>query len=214
MTIDVLIADDQEMVRTGLRHLINADPDLKVIAEADNGKTALRMARRLKPDVCLLDIRMPEMTGLEVTQQLATDPDPPKIVIVTTFDLEEYLLSALQAGASGFVLKDAPAVMFTTAVHAAANGESLISPQLTNRLIQAYVAHHPGRKDALDAFTPREIDVLRAVCSGETNDRIARELDIASSTVKGYIASLMHKTDVENRVKLVIWAYRHTDLTP
>lgn len=207
MSITVLIADDQEMVRTGLFHMINSDPELEVVARANNGRSALEQARQLRPDVCVLDIRMPEMTGLEVTQHLATDPDPPKIVIVTTYDLEEYLIQALQAGASGFVLKDAPSSVLTAAIHAAANGDALISPALTHRLINTYIDQQPISIPTID-LTVREREVLAAVCEGLTNDEIGQSLHMALSTVKGHISTLMHKTSTTNRVKLVIWAYR------
>lgn len=213
MAIDVLIADDQEMVRTGLQQMIDADPGLRVIGVATDGREALDLARELRPDVCTLDVRMPELTGLQVTEHLAADPDPPAIVIVTTYDLEEYLFRALQAGASGFVLKDASAAVLTGAIHAAATGETLISPRLTNRLIDTYL-ERPRQSTALDQFTPREQEVLGAVCSGLTNDEIARNHQMSLSTAKGHIRTLMQKTGADNRVKLVIWAYQHTTITP
>ncbi|MGI9615599.1 MAG: response regulator [Acidimicrobiales bacterium] len=213
MTIEVLIADDQEMVRTGLKQLIDADPDLCVTGVASNGQQALDLARELRPDVCALDIRMPRLTGLEVTQHLVEDADPPAIVIVTTYDIEEYLFKALQAGASGFVLKDASASVLTGAIHAAATGETLISPRLTHRLIDTYL-QRPRHSNALDRFTPREEEILRSVCSGLTNDEIASEHQISLSTAKGHIRSLMQKTGTDNRVKLVIWSYEHTTIRP
>ncbi len=214
MTISVVIADDQEMVRTGLRHSIEADPTLRVIGAASDGRQALQMIRDLRPDVCTLDVRMPHLTGLEVTQQLAADPDPPAIVIVTTYDLDEYLFDALQSGAAGFVLKDAPATVLHGAIHAAATGEALISPALTDRLIKTYLQRSPQSAVGLSQFTPREQDVLRAVCDGATNDHVARELNLSVSTVKGHVTSLMKKTATTSRVNLVIWAYRYTGLTP
>ncbi|MEM9893354.1 MAG: response regulator transcription factor [Actinomycetota bacterium] len=214
MTVTVLIADDQEMVRTGLRHVIEADPQLRVVGAAENGRQALDMARQLQPDVCVLDIRMPHLTGLDVTRQLANDPDPPAIVIVTTYDLEEYLFQALQAGASGFVLKDSPAAVVNDAIHAAATGDALISPALTGRLIRTYLQQSPRRSAGLGLFTPREQDVLHAVCRGASNDELARSLNLSVSTVKGHISSLMQKTDTASRVNLVIWAYRNTDINP
>lgn len=213
MTIEVLIADDQEMVRTGLQQMINADPGLEVVGVASNGQQALDLARELKPDVCALDIRMPRLTGLEVTQHLVKDPSPPAIVIVTTYDIEEYLFKALQAGASGFVLKDASAAVLTGAIHAAATGETLISPRLTQRLIDTYL-QRPRYSKALDRFTPREQEILRSVCSGLTNDEIASQHQISLSTAKGHIRTLMQKTGTDNRVKLVIWSYQHTTITP
>ncbi len=212
MTIDVVIADDQEMVRTGLQQMIDADPDLRVIGVASDGQEAIELVRQLRPDVCTLDIRMPGLTGLEVTERLAGDDDPPAIVIVTTYDVEEYLFRALQAGASGFVLKDASAAVLTGAIHAAATGETLISPRMTHRLIDTYL-ERPRQSTAMEQFTPREQEVLRAVCSGLTNDEIARSHQMSLSTAKGHIRTLMQKTGVDNRVKLVIWAYQHTTIT-
>ncbi len=214
MSTTVLIADDQEMVRTGLQHMIDADPHLEVIGAAEDGRQALAMARELRPDVCTLDVRMPHLTGLEVTRELATDPDPPAIVIVTTYDLEEYLFQALEAGASGFVLKDSPATVVNDAIHAAATGDALISPTLTHRLIQTYLQKSPRRSSGLGRFTPREQEVLHAVCKGATNDELARTMTLSVSTIKGHIASLMQKTDTSSRVNLVIWAYRNTSITP
>ncbi|MEM9612109.1 MAG: response regulator transcription factor [Actinomycetota bacterium] len=213
MTIEVLIADDQEMVRTGLQQMIDSEPDLAVIGVAKDGQHALDLARELKPDVCVLDVRMPRLTGLEVTRHLAADPDPPAIVIVTTYDLEEYLVQALQAGASGFVLKDAPADVLTGAIHSAVAGDTLISPRLTHRLIDTYL-QRPRHSKALNRFTDKEQAVLRSVCAGLTNEQIAGRHHISLSTAKGHIRSLMQKTGADNRVKLVIWAYTNTDINP
>lgn len=214
MTITVMIADDQEMVRTGLRQMIEADPELRVVGVASDGAEALAMARELRPDVCTLDIRMPLLTGLEVTRQLASDPDSPAIVMVTTYDLDEYLFEALEAGASGFVLKDAPASLITGSIHAAATGDSLISPALTHRLIDTYVQDGRRRPGGLGRFTPREQDVLRCICQGASNDDVARELNLSVSTIKGHVTSLMQKTSTTSRVNLVIWAYRNTHIAP
>lgn len=209
-----MVADDQEMVRTGLQHMIQADPDLRVVGVAVDGKQAVEMARRLKPDVCTLDIRMPHLTGLDVTRELMGDPDPPAIVIVTTYDLDDYLFDALQAGAAGFVLKDAPAPVLHGAIHAAATGEALISPALTDRLIKTYLQQSPRSSTGLSRFTPREQEVLRAVCEGASNDELSRNLSLSVSTVKGHLTSLMHKTETSSRVNLVIWAYRNTNINP
>lgn len=214
MTISVMIADDQEMVRTGLRYTIQADQGLRLVGEAADGRQALDMARELRPDVCALDIRMPHLTGLDVTRELAKDTSSPAIVIITTFDLEEYLFQALEAGACGFVLKDAPASVITGAIHAAATGDALISHSLTKRLVETYLERSPGPTSGLNRFTPREQDVLRAVCQGSTNDELARTLNLSVSTVKGHITSLMQKTETTSRVNLVIWAFRNTSLAP
>lgn len=206
----VLIADDQEMVRAGLRQMLERDPELEVVGEAADGASTIALALELRPDVCTVDVRMPNGSGLEVTRRLLETDDPPAIVIVTTFDLDEYLFEALSAGASGFVLKDASAAILLGAVHAAAKGESLISPGPTTRLIERYIASPPRPTAALDLLTEREIDVLRLVCTGMSNDDIAAELHIASSTTKGHVASLLRKTGSHNRVGLVIWAFTNT----
>lgn len=209
MTIRVLIADDQEMVRTGLRQMIDADPRMEVVAEAADGREALDLIRRHRPDVCTLDVRMPKMSGLEVTRALLTENERPAVVIVTTYDLEEYLFEALDAQASGFVLKDAASAVVIESIVAAASGDALISPSLTRRLVMTYLQRPVGRDDRLPVLTGREDDVLASVCEGLTNDEIAVRLHISISTVKGHIASLLAKTESSNRVKLVIWAFRH-----
>lgn len=209
MTIRVLIADDQEMVRTGLRQMIDADPRLEVVATASDGREALDLIRRHRPDVCTLDIRMPMMSGLDVTRALLDEDHRPAVVIVTTYDLEEYLFEALDAQASGFLLKDAASAVVIESIVAAASGEALISPSLTRRLIMTYLKKPTGRVASLPSFTSREDDVLAGVCEGLTNDEISDRLHISLSTVKGHVASLMAKTESSNRVKLVIWAFRH-----
>lgn len=193
--------------------MLGTEPSIEVVGVAVDGQEALEMARRLRPDVCLLDIRMPELTGIDVARALATDAEPPATVMVTTFDLDRYVYDALVAGASGFVLKDASARTLIEATVAAANGEALISPAITRRLIERHVVRRSdtaGHEATVTApITAREVEVLEAASSGQTNQEIADELFISLATTKGHLASLMRKTDSRNRVELVIWAYQH-----
>ena len=210
MTIRVLVADDQEIVRTGLRMILDAQPDIEVVAEASDGVEAVRLAQQLRPDVCLLDIRMPRLNGLEVTRALAGPDvtDPIAVVVITTFDLDEYVHGALKAGARGFLLKDAGPELLSQAVHAAANGEALIAPSVTVRLLAAFAAGSPSTPaQPVDPLTPREEEVLLAVARGRTNAEIGDELHISLSTVKSHLASLMTKLAVRNRVEIALWAY-------
>ena len=210
MTIRVLIADDQDIVRTGLTMLLNAQPDIEVVGAAIDGRQAVSLARQLHPDVCLFDIRMPLMDGIEATRQLAgpevTDPLP--IVVITTFDLDEYVHGALKAGARGFLLKDAGPALLTQAIHAAADGDALIAPSVTVRLLAAF-ARSQQRPSAqpIEPLTPREEQVLLTVAQGRTNSEIATNLHISPSTVKTHLASLMRKLDARNRVELAMWAH-------
>lgn len=211
MTITVLIADDQELVRTGLRMILNAQPGIRVVGEAGDGREAVGMARQLEPDVCLFDIRMPVLNGIEATRLLAGPAvtTPMAVLIITTFDLDEYVHSALKAGARGFLLKDAGPEMLTQAVHAAANGEALIAPSVTARLLSTF-ASLPTSTTAtqpLEPLTAREEQVLLAVAQGLSNSEVGDVLHISTSTVKTHIAKLMQKLDVRNRVEIAIWAY-------
>ena len=211
MTIRVLVADDQELVRTGLRMILDAQPEFQVVGEARNGREAVSMARELRPDVCLFDIQMPEVNGLEATRALAGPEvaDPLAVVVITTFDLDEYVHGALKAGARGFLLKDAGPELLTQAVRAAANGEALIAPSVTVRLLAAFAdsqASGPMRTP-IEPLTAREEEVVVAVARGFTNSEIAAELRISLSTVKTHLASLMNKLGTRNRVEIAMWAY-------
>ncbi|MCU0267704.1 MAG: response regulator transcription factor [Acidimicrobiales bacterium] len=219
MTIRVLVADDQDIVRTGLRMILDAQPGIEVVAEAVDGREALELARRLRPDVCLLDIRMPELDGIEVTRQLAGPEvaEPLAVVVITTFDLDEYVHGALKAGARGFLLKDAGPDLLAQAVRAAASGDALIAPSVTVRLLSTFSElGASSREPAAQPLTPlteREEEVLVTVALGRTNAEIADELSISLSTVKTHLASLMNKLGARNRVELAMWAYE-TDRMP
>lgn len=217
MSIRVLVADDQELVRTGLRMILDAQPDIDVVAEARDGAEAVALARELRPDVCLLDIRMPGMNGLEATRALAGPgvEDPMAVVVITTFDLDEYVYGALKAGARGFLLKDAGPDLLRQAVHAAANGEALIAPNVTVRLLTAFAETGTARPvpQPVDALTTREEEVLITVARGLTNAEIAIELHISLSTVKTHLTSLMGKLGARNRVEIAMWAYETKRIT-
>jgi DNA-binding NarL/FixJ family response regulator len=200
MTIRVLIADDQDIVRAGLTMILDAQPDIEVVGEAANGREAVTLARELRPDVCLLDIRMPEMDGIEATGHHA-GPD--------VFDLDEYVHGALKAGARGFLLKDAGPELLTQAIHAAANGDALIAPSITARLLATFAHTIPRQPTAqpIEPLTSREEEILISVAQGWTNHEIADDLHISISTVKTHLASLMRKLNARNRVEIAMWAY-------
>lgn len=208
MTLRALIADDQHLVRSGLKMILQAH-GVTVVGEAEDGASAVRLAQSLKPDVCLFDIRMPVMDGLEATRRLAGPgvEKPLAVVVVTTFDLDEYVFAALKAGARGFLLKDAGPELLLQAVHAAASGEALISPKTTARLLEKFASAAAPTKQPFEALTEREEEVLRTLARGSTNEEIAEQLGVTLSTVKTHVASLMGKLDVRNRVELALWAW-------
>ncbi|HEY1665207.1 MAG TPA: response regulator transcription factor [Trebonia sp.] len=210
MTIRVLLADDQAMIRGGLRLILEDQPDISVVGEAADGTEAIRLARRLRPDVSLIDIRMPGKDGIEVTRAVAGPgvADPLRVVVVTTFDLDEYVYGALRAGAVGFVLKGASPALLVEAVRAAHAGDALISPQVTLRLLrQLGPAGDPAGPRLAAPLSSREIDVARSIARGRTNTEIAAELFISLSTVKSHLASMQGKLGVRNRVEIAAWAW-------
>jgi len=211
MTIRVLVADDQEIIRTGLRMILNAHPDIEVVGEAADGLEAVTLAHQLRPDVCLFDIRMPEVDGIEATRQLAGPgvEDPLAVVVITTFDLDEYVHGALKAGARGFLLKDAGPELLVQAMQAAARGDALIAPNVTVRLLATFAGSGDGRPPVqpVEPLTTREEEVLVTVARGLTNAEIADELYISVSTVKSHLASLMNKLRARNRVEIAMWAH-------
>jgi len=209
MSLRVLVADDQEIVRTGLAMILGAQDGIEVVATAVDGQDAVEQARALRPDVCLLDIRMPRLNGIEATRALAGPDvaDPLAVVVVTTFDLDEYVYGALLAGARGFLLKDCGPELLTHAVRAAADGGSLIAPSVTTRLLKGF-ATRDTPAEPHSALTDREEQVLVAVARGLTNHEVAAELYISLSTVKTHLGSLMTKLGVRNRVELALWAYQ------
>jgi DNA-binding NarL/FixJ family response regulator len=191
--------------------ILNAQPDIEVVAEAANGQRAVEIAQRLRPDVCLFDVRMPGVDGIEATRRLAGPgvADPLAVVVITTFDLDEYVYAALRAGARGFLLKDAGPAMLTQAIHAAADGDALIAPSVTARLLATFAGNGPAPAPAqpIDPLTEREEQILAAVARGRTNNEIAAEHHITLSTVKSHVTSLMNKLGARNRVEIAIWAY-------
>lgn len=216
--IRVLVADDQAMVRGGLRLILEAQPDISVVAEAADGVDAIALARQLRPDVCLVDIRMPRLDGLEVTRALAGPGvrEPLRVVVVTTFDLDEYVHGALRGGAVGFVLKDAGPTLLVEAVRAAYAGEALISPAVTVRLLRRLATENgpgarrvPAGKPLVQPLSERELDVVRSVARGRTNQEIAAELFISVSTVKSHLSGIQHKLGVRNRVEIAAWAWEN-----
>jgi DNA-binding NarL/FixJ family response regulator len=207
--IRVLIADDQELVRTGFRVILESEGDIEVVAEAANGLEAVRQAALVKPEVVLMDIRMPELDGLAATEQILRRPDPPTIVVLTTFDQNEYIYRALRAGAAGFLLKDAPSTRLIAAVRAAATGDSLIEPSITQRLVERFAepVAAVGIPKRLAQLTEREVDVLRLITRGLSNAEIAAEMVVAETTVKTHVARILAKLGVRDRVQAVVVAY-------
>jgi DNA-binding NarL/FixJ family response regulator len=216
--LTVLIVDDQAMVREGFSALLAAQPDITVVGAAADGAQGVAQARRLRPDVVLMDIRMPVLDGLAATRQLLEGPPPfPKVLILTTFDLDDYVYEALRAGASGFLLKDAPAAELVRAVRVVAAGDALLAPSVTRRLIAEYAQRpRPGtaRHPALGSLTSREAQVLTLIARGLSNMEIARTLVVAEQTVKTHVGRILMKLDRRDRVQAVVFAYESGFVVP
>ena len=210
----VVIADDQKLVRAGFSMILGAQPDIEVVGEADDGAEAIRVARAARPDVVLMDVRMPELDGLAATRELLSKgPEGrhvPKILILTTFDVDDYVYEALAAGASGFLLKDTPPEELVEAVRAVAAGDSLLAPTVTTRLIEHFVSSRARREqppDGMDELTPRELEVFRLIARGLSNAEIASELVLSDATVKTHVARILLKLGLRDRVQVVVAAY-------
>jgi DNA-binding NarL/FixJ family response regulator len=218
--IRVMVVDDQAMVREGFAALLSAQPDIMVVGDAANGADAVTASRRLDPDVILMDVRMPVMDGLAATGRILDVPPgatAPKVLILTTFDLDDYVFGALRAGASGFVLKDAPSAELVHAVRVIASGEALLAPSVTRRLIADYASRgQPDRRRhaALGSLTPRETDVLRLIADGRSNQEIAADLVLAEQTVKTHVSRLLTKLDLRDRAQAVVFAYESGLVVP
>jgi DNA-binding NarL/FixJ family response regulator len=210
VTIRVVVADDQGMVRSGFSVLLNAQPDIEVIAEAVNGREAVAQAAALRPDVILMDVRMPVLDGLQATREITAMPDAPKILVLTTFDLDDYVYEALRSGASGFLLKDASAGQLAEAVRLVAAGDALLAPGVTRRLIAEFARmgapRSPGRKQ-LEGLTERESEVLALVARGMSNGEIAGHLFVAEQTVKTHVSRILMKLGLRDRTQAVVLAY-------
>jgi len=206
--IQVLIADDQTMVRSGLRLILEAEPDIAVVAEAGDGDEAIRVARREKPDVILMDVRMPTMDGLEATRQITEANPDMKVIVLTTFDLDDYVYGALRSGASGFLLKDAGGDQLVDAIRVVASGEALIAPSVTKRLISEFAKRpESGKVEGLGELTERELEVLAQVARGLSNAEIGEELYVSETTVKTHVSHILTKLHLRDRVQAVVVAY-------
>jgi DNA-binding NarL/FixJ family response regulator len=221
VTVGVLIADDQPLMRAALRTCLEAEPDLTVVGEAANGVEAVRLAQRLRPDVIVMDVRMPIMDGIEATRQVVALPGgpPARVLVMTTFDIDEYIIDALRAGASGFLVKDSPADEVVRAVRVLASGQALLAPSVTRRLLDLRGKTLPpmpteARNASLSGITARELEVLKLVARGLSNLDIALRLDLAPSSVKTHVGHLLAKLGLTDRVQLVVFAYEHELVRP
>ncbi|HEY0540662.1 MAG TPA: response regulator transcription factor [Actinoallomurus sp.] len=212
MTVKILLVDDQELVRTGFRMVLDAQPGIEVVGEAADGRAALDVLRATSADVVLMDVRMPRMDGIEATRHICARPDGPRVIILTTFDLDEYAFSALKAGAAGFLLKDAGPEQLIEAIHAVSSGDAVVAPSTTRRLIDRFVQHIPDEgsgaaEAALETLTAREAEVLKLVARGMSNGEIAGTLYVSEATVKTHVGRILSKLGLRDRVQAVVFAY-------
>lgn len=218
MTIRVLIVDDEAIVRTGLRMILEAQDDLQVVGEATNGREALDSVAWLTPDVILMDIRMPLLDGVEATRQIAATGAPARVIILTTFDVDDHVVDALRAGASAFLTKESPADKLVEAVRVVARGEALLAPSVTRRLLDRFARATPRAEPdvaaALATLTEREMELFRRLAKGLSNEEIARELFISDATVKSHVSSILSKLHLRDRVQAVVLAYESGTVTP
>lgn len=216
MSVRILLADDERLVRAGFRMILKAEHDLDVVGEASDGLEAVEASERLRPDVVLMDIRMPNLDGLEATRRILTRPDPPpRVIVLTTFDLDEYVYEALRAGASGFLLKDAPEDQLVAAIRVAADGGSIFAPSVTGRLIAEFAKR--ARREAppeLQELTTRELEVLTLIARGLSNQEIAANLVVSEHTAKTHVAHILQKLDLRDRVQAVVLAYETELVVP
>jgi DNA-binding NarL/FixJ family response regulator len=215
--IRILIADDQALVRGGFRAILEAQPDIDVVAEAEDGQDAVELAATTTPDVVLMDIRMPRLDGIAATASILAAPSPPKVLILTTFDLDEYVYQALHAGASGFLLKSAPPRELADAIRTVASGDALLAPEITRRLIEDYVARPRARRTpdpTFDRLTPREVEVMTLIARGLSNGEIATRLYLSEPTVKTHVTRVFAKLGVRDRVQAVVLAYESGLIQP
>ena len=215
--IRVLLCDDQEMVRAGFRLIVDLEDDLEVVGEAADGKEAVAATARLRPDVVLMDVRMPVMDGIEATRRITSVTEPARVLVLTTFDLDEHLYAAMKAGASGFLLKDAPREQLISAIRVVARGESLLAPAITRRLVERFVAQPPptsGVPESMSGLSEREREVLTFVARGMSNSEIAAHLFLGEATVKTHVANLLGKLGVRDRIQAVVLAYESGFVRP
>jgi DNA-binding NarL/FixJ family response regulator len=215
--IRVLIADDQALVRGGFRMILESQTDMEVVGEAEDGRQAVARSKELKPDVVLMDIRMPEMDGLEATRRLVDAPEAPRVLMLTTFDMNEYVYEAMKSGASGFLLKDVRPEQLAEAVRTVAAGDALLAPAITRRLIEEFVRRPPpgqNRPAELDELTERELEVLKLIAKGLSNGELAKELFLSEATVKTHVTRILMKLRLRDRVQAVVLAYESGLIQP